>query len=52
MVIKFTYDWPEAEDDNLDEMLKEAHERNKGKTVSELDAEWEEFVKNLKLETI
>lgn len=48
----YDYDWPEAEDDNLDELLKKAYERNKNKTVEELDDEWDEFVKNLKLETI
>ena len=52
MVEKYDYDWPEAEDDNLDELLKKAYERNKNKTVEELDDEWDEFVKNLKLETI
>lgn len=46
------YTWPEAEDDNLDELLKKARERNKNKTVEELDAEWDEFVNSLKLETI
>ena len=52
MVKKDIYDWPEGEDDNLDELLKKAYERNKNKTVEELDAEWDEFVKSLKLETI
>lgn len=52
MVEKYDYDWPEAEDDNLDELLKKACERNKNKTVEELDAEWDEFVKTLKLESI
>ena len=52
MIEKYDYDWPEAEDDNLDELLKKAYERNKNKTVEELDAEWDEFVKNLKLETV
>ncbi|MEQ9763250.1 hypothetical protein ABPS01_00990 [Streptococcus sp. ZJ151] len=52
MVEKYAYDWPEGEDDNLDELLKEAHERNKNKTIAELDAEWDEFVRNIKLETI
>lgn len=52
MVKKDIYDWPEGEDDNLDELLKKAYERNKNKTVEELDDEWDEFVKNLKLETI
>ena len=52
MMVKYDYDWPEAEDDNLDELLKKAYERNKNKTVEELDDEWDEFVKNLKLETI
>ena len=52
MIEKYDYDWPEAEDDNLDELLKKAYERNKNKTVEELDDEWDEFVKNLKLETI
>lgn len=52
MIEKYDYDWPEAEDDNLDELLKKAYERNKNKTVEDLDREWDEFVKNLKLETI
>lgn len=52
MIEKYDYDWPEAEDDNLDELLKKASERNKNKTVEELDAEWDEFVKSLKLEMI
>lgn len=52
MIEKYDYDWPEAEDDNLDELLKKAYERNKNKTVEELDDEWDEFVKNLKLESI
>lgn len=52
MVKKDIYDWPEGEDDNLDELLKKAYERNKNKTVEELDAEWDGFVKSLKLETI
>ncbi|WP_350017465.1 hypothetical protein [Streptococcus jiangjianxini] len=52
VVEKYAYDWPEGEDDNLDELLKEAHERNKNKTIAELDAEWDEFVRNIKLETI
>lgn len=50
MVEKFTYNWPESEDDNID--FNAIHERNKNKTVAELDAEWEDFVKNIKLETI
>ena len=52
MIEKYDYDWPEAEDDNLDELLKKAFERNKNKTVEELDAEWDEFVNSLKLEMI
>ena len=52
MIEKYDYDWPEAEDDNLDELLKKAYERNKNKTVEELDAEWEEYLKTLKLESI
>ena len=52
MIEKYDYDWPEAEDDNLDELLKKAYERNKNKTVEELDDEWDEFVKTLKLERI
>ena len=52
MIEKYDYDWQEAEDDNLDELLKKAYERNKNKPVEELDDEWDEFVKNLKLETI
>ena len=52
MIEKYDYDWPEAEDDNLDELLKEASKRNKNKTIEELDAEWDVFVKSIKLETI
>ena len=52
MIEKYDYDWPEAEDDNLDELLKKASERNKNKTVEDLDQEWEEFVRTLKLERI
>lgn len=52
MVKKYDYSWPDAEDDNLDELLDEAHKRNKDKSVAELDAEWDDFVKNIKLETI
>ncbi len=52
MAKKEIYDLPEGEDDNLDELLNKAYERNKKKTVEELDDEWDEFVKNLKLETI
>ncbi|KXT76716.1 hypothetical protein [Streptococcus sp. DD12] len=51
MVKEFNYKWSEAEDDNLDELLKEAHERNKDRTIAEIDAEWNDFVKSLKLET-
>lgn len=52
MVKKDIYDWPEGEDDNLDELLKKAYERNKNKTVEDLDREWEEYLKTLKLESI
>lgn len=52
MIEKYDYDWPEAEDDNLDELLKKAYERNKNKTVEDLDREWEEYLKTLKLESI
>lgn len=52
MIEKYDYDWPEAEDDNLDELLKKASERNKNKTIDDLDREWEEYLKTLKLETI
>ena len=52
MVKKDIYDWPEGEDDNLDELLKKASERNKNKIVEDLDHEWEEFVRTLKLERI
>ncbi len=52
MVKKDIYDWPEGEDDNLDELLKKAYERNKNKTVGDLDREWEEYLKTLKLESI
>ena len=52
LIEKYGYDWPEAEDDNLDELLKKAYERNKNKTVEDLDREWEEYLKTLKLESI
>jgi hypothetical protein len=52
MIEKYDSDWPEAEDDNLDELLKKASERNKNKTVEDLDHEWEEFARTLKLERI
>lgn len=52
MIEKYDYDWPEAEDDNMDELLKKAYERNKNKTVEDLDREWEEYLKILKLESI
>ena len=44
------YAWPEAEDDNID--FNAVHEANKGKSVDDLDQEWSEYIKNLKLETI
>lgn len=50
MVEKYDYDWPEAEDDNID--FDDIRERNKNKTVEELDREWEEYLKTLKLEEI
>lgn len=52
MAKNYNYTWPEAEDDNLDKLLEEAHERNKDKTIAEIDTEWEDFVRNLKFETI
>ena len=47
---KDIYDWPEGEDDNID--FEAIHEQNKDKTVEDLDREWEEFVRTLKLERI
>ena len=47
---KDIYDWPEGEDDNID--FDAIHEQNKDKTVEDLDREWEEFVRTLKLERI
>ena len=47
---KDIYDWPEGEDDNTD--FDAIHEQNKDKTVEDLDREWEEFVRTLKLERI
>ena len=44
------YTWPEGEDDNID--FNAVHEKNKNKTVEDLDREWEEYLKTLKLETI
>ena len=50
MVKKDIYDWPEGEDDNID--FDAIQERNKNKTVEDLDREWEEYLKTLKLESI
>lgn len=50
MAKKDIYDWPEGEDDNID--FDAIQERNKNKTVEELDDEWDEFVRSLKLESI
>lgn len=50
MAKKDIYDWPEGEDDNID--FDAIHERNKNKTVEELDAEWDEYLQTLKLERI
>jgi hypothetical protein len=50
MAKKDTYDWPEGEDDNID--FDAIQERNKNKTVEDLDREWEEYLKTLKLESI
>lgn len=47
---KDIYDWPEGEDDNID--FDAIHEQNKDKTVEDLDREWEEFVRTLKLERV
>lgn len=47
---KDIYDWPEGEDDNID--FDAIQERNKNKTVEDLDREWEEYLKTLKLESI
>lgn len=44
------YTWPEGEDDNID--FDAIQEQNKNKTVEDLDHEWEEFVRTLKLERI
>ena len=43
-------DWPEGEDDNID--FDAIHKQNKDKTIEDLDREWEEYLKTLKLETI
>lgn len=50
MTKKDIYDWPEGEDDNID--FDAIQERNKNKTVEDLDREWEEYLKTLKLESI
>ena len=50
MAKKDIYDWPEGEDDNID--FDAIQERNKNKTVEDLDREWEEYLKTLKLESI
>ena len=47
---KDIYDWPEGEDDNID--FDAIHEQNKNKTIEDLDREWEEFLRTLKLERI
>ena len=47
---KDIYDGPEGEDDNID--FDAIQERNKNKTVEDLDREWEEYLKTLKLESI
>lgn len=44
------YTWPEGEDDNID--FNAVHEKNKDKTVEDLDQEWAEYLKTLKLEAI
>ena len=44
------YTWPEGEDDNID--FDAIHKQNKDKTIEDLDREWEEYLKTLKLETI
>lgn len=50
MAKKDIYDWPEGEDDNID--FDAIHKQNKDKTIEDLDREWEEYLKTLKLETI
>ncbi|MGT2739203.1 hypothetical protein [Streptococcus pantholopis] len=50
MTIQDLNAWPEAEDDNID--FNAAHEANKDKSVDDLDREWSEYVKKLKLEII
>ena len=50
MAKKDIYDWPEGEDDNID--FDAIHEQNKNKTIEDLDREWEEFLRTLKLERI
>ena len=50
MVKKDIYDWPEGEDDNID--FDAIHKQNKDKTIEDLDREWEEYLKTLKLEAI
>lgn len=50
MAKKDIYDWPEGEDDNID--FGAIHEQNKNKTIEDLDREWEEFLRTLKLERI
>lgn len=44
------YTWPEGENDNID--FNAVHEKNKNKTVEDLDQEWAEYLKTLKLESI
>ena len=50
MAKKDIYDWPEGEDDNID--FDAIHKQNKDKTIEDLDREWEEYLKTLKIETI
>lgn len=50
MVKQDIYTWPEGEDDNID--FNAVREKNKNKTVEDLDQEWTEYLKTLKLEAI
>lgn len=44
MVKQFSYNWPEAEDDDFDPKLIE---KSKSMTIEQIDEDWESFVDNL-----
>lgn len=44
MVKLFSYDWPEAENDDFDSKLIE---KSKSMTIEQIDEDWESFVDSL-----